>query len=54
MAIIVENNSGLTDANSYTDVDYADSYFLDRNNTIWSALTTTQKRSLIDIRYRLH
>ena len=42
MAFIAENNSGLTDANSYTDVAYADSYFLDRNNTIWSALTTAQ------------
>ena len=47
MAFQVENSSGLTDANSYADVDYADSYFLDRNNTTWSALTTTQKEALL-------
>ena len=47
MAFIAENNSGLTDANSYTDVAYADSYFLDRNNTVWSALTTAQKEALL-------
>lgn len=47
MAIIIEDNSGLADANSYADVDYADSYFLDRNNTIWSALTTAQKEALL-------
>ena len=47
MSFQVENSSGLTDANSYTDVDYADSYFLDRNNTTWSALTTAQKEALL-------
>ena len=44
MSFQVDDGSGLTDSNSYADVDYADSYFLDRNNTIWSALTTTQKK----------
>ena len=47
MAIIIEDNSGLTDANSYTDVAYADSYFLDRNNITWSTLTTAQKEALL-------
>lgn len=47
MSFQVDDGSGLTDANSYTDVDYADSYFLDRNNTIWSALTTAQKEALL-------
>lgn len=47
MSFQVDDGSGLTDANSYTDVAYADSYFLDRNNATWSALTTTQKEALL-------
>lgn len=47
MAFQVDDGSGLTDANSYADVDYADSYFLDRNNTTWSALTKAQKEALL-------
>ena len=47
MSFQVDDGSGLTDANSYVDVDYADSYFLDRNNIIWSALTKAQKEALL-------
>ena len=47
MSFQVDDGSGLTDANSYTDVAYADSYFLDRNNTTWSALTKAQKEALL-------
>ena len=47
MSFQVDDGSGLTDANSYADVDYADSYFLDRNNTTWSALAKAQKEALL-------
>ena len=39
MALIVEDGTGLSDANSYVSVAYADSYFLARNVTAWASLT---------------
>ena len=39
MALIVEDGTGLSDANSYVSVAYADAYFLARNVTSWASLT---------------
>jgi len=43
--LIVENGTGLSNADSYIDVDYADAYFLKRGITQWASLTN--KESLI-------
>jgi hypothetical protein len=43
MALVVEDGTGLENANSYSDVAYADSYFALRGNTAWAALTTEVK-----------
>lgn len=39
MSLIVEDGTGLSDANSYVSVAYADDYFLARNVTSWASLT---------------
>ena len=36
MAFTVEDGTGLPDANSYVDVDFADSYFQERGITAWT------------------
>lgn len=43
MTFIVEDGTGVADANSYTDVAFADAYFTDRANTTWSTATTSDK-----------
>ena len=45
MALIIENGEGLSNAESYIDVDFADAYFLKRGITEWAGLTN--KESLI-------
>ena len=48
MAFTPEDGTGLSDANSYVTIAYADEYFLDRNETSWaSATSATQEASLI-------
>jgi hypothetical protein len=48
MALIVQNDSGtITNANSYIDVAYADSYFTARNNVTWSAASTANKEAAL-------
>jgi hypothetical protein len=42
MALIVEDGTGLSDANSYVSVAYADAYFLARNVTAWASLTNKE------------
>jgi enoyl reductase-like protein len=39
MGIIVEDGTGLANANSYIDSTYADTYFADRGITGWASLT---------------
>lgn len=41
MAFLVEDGTGLADANSYTSVEFADAYFAERNITAWAAIATT-------------
>jgi hypothetical protein len=43
MALIVEDGTGLEDANSYVSLDEADQYHSDRNNTAWLSLTEQEK-----------
>lgn len=45
MALVVENGSGVTDANSYVDVAYLDAYHTARGNAGWlaSGVTEAQK-----------
>ena len=46
MAFVPEDGSGLPNANSYTDLAFADSYFADRGNTEWIG-TPEQKQGLL-------
>ena len=47
MAFVVEDGTGLANANSYVDTTYADSYFSDRGNTAWAALGTPAKQAAL-------
>ena len=39
----VEDGTGLVDSTSYVAVDWADAYFADRGNTVWSDATNDEK-----------
>lgn len=43
MALIVEDGTAKSDAESFISVTDADTYFSNRGNATWAALTTTQK-----------
>lgn len=47
MPIIVEDGTGITDANSYASVAFADAYFTDFANAAWAALTQPAKESAL-------
>lgn len=47
MAFIVETGIGLQDANSLTSVSFADEYFADRMNDVWSKLTVDAKQAAL-------
>lgn len=47
MAFIVEDGTGLSNANAYVSVADADSYNSDRGNTLWSDLSTQEKEQAI-------
>lgn len=47
MAYVVENGTGIAGANSYVAVAYADSFFADRGNTDWVALSEAQKQTAL-------
>ena len=47
MALIVEDGSGLSDADSYISVEDADIYHASRNNTAWEDIDTDIKNSLL-------
>jgi hypothetical protein len=46
MANVVEDGTGLNNANAYIDVAFADSYFTDRNDAAWSG-TNVEKEAFI-------
>lgn len=45
--MIVEDGTSLTDANSYVDLDFADSYFSSRGVSEWNALETEVKEQAL-------
>lgn len=45
--MIVEDGTGMTDSNSYVEVDYADNYFLARGKSEWQSLETERKESAL-------
>lgn len=45
--MIVENGTGLPNANSYVSVEFADDYFSARGVTEWTAFATTVKEQLL-------
>ena len=47
MPFTVEDGTGVADANALIDVAFADTYFADRNNTVWAAALTTNKEFAI-------
>jgi len=47
MALIVEDGTGLTDAESYISVANADAYHLAMGNTSWAALATLAKEQAL-------
>lgn len=47
MALIVEDGTGKTDAESYASVAEADLYHSNRGNTAWTALTTAAKEQAL-------
>jgi hypothetical protein len=47
MAFTVEDGTGVADANSYTDVAFADAYFADRANATWAAAVTADKEAAL-------
>lgn len=47
MAFVPETGAGLSNSNSYASVAQADSYFADRGNADWAALTTTIKEQAL-------
>ena len=47
MAFIVEDGTGIAEANSYTDEAFADDYFSDRNEPSWAAAVSSEKQSAL-------
>jgi hypothetical protein len=47
MAFVVEDGTGLVDANAYTSVSYVDNYFLDRNNSQWVGALAAKQAAII-------
>lgn len=43
MALVIENGQGLSNSESYVDVDYVDAYFLKRGITEWAGLTNREQ-----------
>lgn len=43
MTLVVEDGTGVLDAEAYANVAFADDYFADRGNTAWAALSTSNK-----------
>ena len=43
MSLVIENGQGLSNSESYVDVDYVDAYFLKRGITEWAGLTNREQ-----------
>lgn len=51
MALVVEDGTGLTNAESYIDVAFADAYFLKRGNTEWDLIINKESRIVLAMDY---
>ena len=47
MALIIEDGSGLTNAESYVDESYVNAYFLKRGNTEWDSIANKESRIVL-------
>lgn len=47
MAFVVEDGTGLADANSYASVAFADAYFAERGITAWTGTNTQKEQWLV-------
>jgi hypothetical protein len=47
MAFIVEDGTGVSNANSLVSVEFADSYFSDRGNRTWAGTTEEKQAALV-------
>jgi hypothetical protein len=47
MAFLAEDGTGIDGANSFVSVSGADSFFLDRADTAWAALSSTAKQAAL-------
>jgi hypothetical protein len=47
MTLTPEDGTGVADANCYIDQAYADTYFTDRGDTVWSAAAVADKEAAI-------
>lgn len=47
MAFTPEDGTGVTDANSYVDIDFADDYHSLRGNAAWASATEPQKQAAL-------
>jgi len=47
MAFIVEDGTGISNANSYTDVAFADAYFVERGVSEWTGTSTEKQQALV-------
>jgi hypothetical protein len=50
MAFTVEGGTGVTGANSYASVEYADAYFAERGNEVWAAIAADADKEVLLIR----
>jgi len=47
MALVIEDGQGLSNSESYVDVDYVNAYFLKRGNTEWDSITNKESRIVL-------
>ena len=47
MALVLEDGTGLTNAESYVDESYVNAYFLKRGNTEWDSITNKESRIVL-------
>lgn len=54
MAFTVEDGTGVTDANTWTPVLFADEYFAERGNVAWSGLDAVKQVALVKAADYIH
>jgi hypothetical protein len=54
MAFTVEDGTGVTDANTWTTIVFADTYFAERGNVAWSGIDSVKEIALIKAADYIH